>query len=53
MERLLGKVKNGNYTKVVFNNGTVIKYNDLDNLTPEYPDSMDVKITNKCDMGCK
>ena len=53
MERLLGKVKNGNYTKIVFDNGTVIKYNKLDNLTPEYPDSMDVKITNKCDRMCK
>ena len=48
----IGKVKNGNYWKILFDDGTIIKYNKLDNLTPEYPDSMDVKITNKCDKGC-
>ena len=48
----IGKIKNGNYWKILFDDGTIIKYNKLDNLTPEYPDSMDVKITNKCDKGC-
>ena len=48
----IGKVKNGNYWKILFDDGTIVKYNKLDNLTPEYPDSMDVKITNKCDKGC-
>ena len=51
--KLIGKIKNGNYWKAIFEDGTIIKYNKLDNLIPEYPDSMDVKITNKCDMGCK
>ena len=48
----IGKIKNGNYWKILFDDGTIIKYNKLDNLTPEYPDSIDVKITNSCDMGC-
>ena len=51
--KFIGKVKNGNYWKVLFDDGTLIKYNKEDKLIPEYPDSMDIKITNKCDRGCK
>lgn len=45
--------KNGNYT-VVFDlkSGTKMRVNDLDNLTPDFAESMDVKITNRCNMGC-
>lgn len=50
--KLLGKVKNGNYTMVIFEDGTKIRMNDLDNLTPEYPESMDLKLTNRCNKGC-
>ena len=32
--------------------GTKIRKNDLDFFNPEKPESMDIKITNKCDMGC-
>ena len=47
------RVKNGNYIMAIdLATGTKIRFNDLDNLTPDYPESMDVKITNKCDMGC-
>ena len=48
------KIRNGNYIKAIdLKTGTLIKYNKEDSLIPEYPDSMDVKITNKCDKGCK
>ena len=50
--KLLGKVKNGNYTISIYDDGTKIRENDLDFFEPEYPESMDIKITNKCDMGC-
>ena len=45
--------KNGNYT-VHFNkdNGTKVRINNLNNLTPEFPESYDFKICNKCNMGC-
>lgn len=47
-------VKNGNYTMFIdLETGTKIRKNDLDFFEPEYPESMDVKITNCCDMGCK
>ena len=46
--------RNGNYN-VHFNrrNGTKIRKNDLDFFDPEFPESMDIKITNKCSHMCK
>lgn len=45
---------NGNYrVSIDLKTGTKIRKNDLDFFEPEYPESMDVKITNCCDMGCK
>ena len=47
------KYRNGNYDVFLnLENGTKIRKNDLDNLTPEYPESMDIKITNKCHHNC-
>lgn len=47
------KVKNGNYTMYIdLETGTKIRKNDLDCFIPEKPESMDIKITNKCDRGC-
>lgn len=48
----IGKVKNGNYWKILCSDGTLIKYNKEDKLIPEYPDSMDIKVTNSCSIGC-
>ena len=46
--------KNGNYTvRINLDNGTKIRENDLDFLEASTVESMDIKITNKCDMGCK
>ena len=49
---LLAKYKNGNYTVLLFDNGTKIRVNDLDNLTPAFAESMDINITAKCDNNC-
>lgn len=48
------KVHNGNYD-IYFDleTGTKIRKNDEDCFIPEKPESMDLKITNKCNMGCK
>lgn len=51
--QLLGKVHNGNYDIFMFDDGTKIRKNNLDFFEPEKPESMDLKITNKCNMGCK
>lgn len=50
--KILGKYKNGNYNVTIFEDGTKIRYNNDTELIPEKPESMDIKITNKCDMGC-
>lgn len=45
--------KNGNYTvKINLETGTKIRENDLDFLEASTVESMDIKITNYCDMGC-
>ena len=45
--------KNGNYNvHIDLDNGTKIRENNLDFFKPDYPESMDIKITNMCDMGC-
>lgn len=48
----IGRYTNGNYSVMIFEDGTKIRRNNLDYFEPEFPESMDIKITNKCDMGC-
>lgn len=50
--KVIGKYKNGNYNVTIFEDGTKIRENDLDNLTPEFAESCDVSITERCDGGC-
>ena len=49
---LLGTYINGNYTVSIYEDGTKIRENDLDCLTPDFPENIDIKITNHCDAGC-
>ena len=45
--------QNGNYTvKLNTANGTKIRENDLSFFDAEFPESADVKITNRCSNGC-
>ena len=45
--------KNGNYfVHINLADGTKIRENDLDNLTPAFAENCDCKITDKCDGGC-
>lgn len=45
--------RNGNYNvHINLEDGTKIRENELDCFIPEYPESMDIKITNMCNMGC-
>lgn len=51
--KLLNKYQNGNVTVTLFDNGTKIQeWPDDEPAAPIYPNSMDIKITNKCDAGC-
>lgn len=52
--KLLNKYLNGNVTVTLFDNGTKIQeWNDNEQPNPDYPNSMDIKITDYCDAGCK
>lgn len=53
MKKLLSKYRNGNYNVAIFDDGTKIRYNDLDCLIPDFPESMDIKISNYCPFGCR
>lgn len=49
---LLREYKNGNYKIKLFDDGTKIRYTKDDEFIPEFPESIDLKITNKCDLEC-
>lgn len=45
--------KNGNYiVRINLADGTKIRFNNSDSFVADRPESMDVKISNACDMGC-
>jgi MoaA/NifB/PqqE/SkfB family radical SAM enzyme len=50
--KLLGEYQNGNYIVSIYNDGTKIRETEADKFIPDFPECMDVKITNQCDMGC-
>lgn len=49
---LLGRYKNGNYTVKIFSDGTKIRETDDNEFEASFPESMDLKITNMCNVGC-
>ena len=56
MTHLLKEWKNGNYYVEIYSDGTKIRYTtekEEIQLEPEYPESLDVKITNYCELTCK
>lgn len=46
--KIIGQYRNGDYTCTMLSDGTKIRYNNLDSFHPEKPESIDLKITNKC-----
>lgn len=50
--KILGSYKNNDYTCTMFSDGTKIRWNDKDSFNPIKPESIDLKITNRCDMAC-
>ena len=47
------RYRNGNYICMLdLDNGTKIRYNNENELIPEFPESMDILISKRCDMGC-
>lgn len=52
-KQLLVEYVNGDYTVQIYEDGTKIRSTDVENPQFVHPESIDVKITNYCDMGCK
>lgn len=47
------RYQNGNYTVTIdTKTGTKIRQNDLDFFKADFPESMDIKICDRCDMNC-
>lgn len=51
-KKLIGKYKNGNYDVMIYFDGTKIRLNNEDHFSAEFPESIDMKISNRCNMGC-
>jgi len=52
MRRLLGKYINGNYSVKIFDDGTKVRETEGDIFIPDFPESMDISITDRCDNNC-
>ena len=50
--KLIGYYKNGNYSVRLYDDGSKIKLSQQDEFVADFPDSIDLKITDRCDMGC-
>lgn len=50
--KLIALYQNGNYLVKLYSDGTKIKQTGADDFIAEFPDSIDLKITNYCDKNC-
>ncbi|MFI3231061.1 MAG: radical SAM protein [bacterium] len=48
----IGIYNNGNVIVTILQDGTKIRYTQDDEFKPEFSESCDLKITNRCDLGC-
>lgn len=53
MMRPLGVYKNGNYTVTILPSGTKIRETKDDIFIPSFAEGFDMKLTDRCDGGCK
>lgn len=52
-KRLIGKYRNGTYQVMIFSDGTKVRMAPNDIFRPAFAENCDIKITDKCDGGCK
>lgn len=50
--KMLGAYKNGNYNVIILEDGTKIRQTEADEFIPSFAENCDVKITDKCNVGC-
>ena len=49
---LIASYKNGNYNVELYDDGTKVRFGEVDDFVPEFPENIDVCITKRCDGGC-
>ena len=49
---VIGRYRNGNYNVTIFSDGTKIRETDEDDFISAYPENIDIKVSDYCDMGC-
>ena len=49
---LIASYKNGNYNVELYDDGTKIRFGEVDDFVPEFPENIDVCITKRCNGGC-
>ena len=50
---LLHCYHNGNYSVRIYSDGSKIRFTQEEEFLPKFPESIDLKITNYCDLGCQ
>lgn len=50
--KVLGTYKNGNTMTTIMTDGTKIRETNDDEFVAAFPENIDIKITNQCDMNC-
>lgn len=50
--KILNSYKNGNYSVTILEDGTKIRYSKDDEFNAEFPENIDIKLTNMCNVGC-
>lgn len=50
--KVLGSYKNGNYDVYIMSDGTKVRETEADEFIADFPENIDIKITNQCDMDC-
>ena len=50
--KLIAEYKNGNYNVELYDDGTKVRFGDVDEFIPKFPENIDVCITKRCDGGC-
>ena len=50
--KLLSHYRNGNYNVEIYSDGTKVRYTKDDEFKAQFPENIDLKITNYCDASC-
>ena len=48
----IGEYRNGNYNVTIYEDGTKVRATKDDEFIPAFAENCDVKITDKCSVGC-